>query len=149
MLLRHMLKTTKLLLLLVLLGGAFLCISTGTASASRALPPGGTPGDGSSAITPCGEGDTAYTPSIDLGCKGKGNSIMDLAFAIIRFISYGVGLLIVGSLTYAGIQYTASRGDPNAVALAIKRIQSNIFALLLFIFAFAIVNYLVPGALLK
>jgi hypothetical protein len=64
-------------------------------------------------------------------------------------LSYGVGLVIVGSLTYAGIQYTGSRGDPNANAQAVKRIQANVTALLLFVFAYAIVNYIVPGQLLK
>jgi hypothetical protein len=98
--------------------------------------------------TCCGKGDTAYQPSIDLGCKGRGNSILDLMFAVIRFLSIGVGLVIVGSMVYAGLQYIGSRGDPNANAQAVKRIQSNVTALLLFIFAYALVNYVVPGQLL-
>lgn len=98
----------------------------------------------------CGDPNKDFVnTSIDLGCKGKGNPILDLAFAAIRFLSYGVGLVIVGSLTYAGIQYTGSRGDPNANAQAVKRIQANVTALLLFVFAYAIVNYIVPGQLLK
>lgn len=98
--------------------------------------------------TCCGKGDTAYEPSIDLGCKGEGNGIMDLMFAVIRFLSLGVGLVIVASMVYAGLQYIGSRGDPNANALAIKRIQANVVALLLFIFAYALINYVVPGQLL-
>jgi hypothetical protein len=103
------------------------------------------------AITPCGSKDshTQYTPSIDLGCKGRGNAILDLSFAAIRFLSLGIGLVIVASMVYAAIQYIGSRGDPNANAMAIKRIQSNVTALLLFVFAYAIVNYLIPGQLLK
>jgi hypothetical protein len=103
------------------------------------------------APTACGDSDHGgpVKVSIDLNCTGHGNPILDLAFGIIRFISYGVGLVIIGSLVYAGIQYTGSRGEPNAVAQAVKRIQANVFALLLFIFAFAIVNYLIPGALLQ
>lgn len=96
----------------------------------------------------CGSGDTKYTPSIELGCQGKGNAILDAAFAFIRFLSYGVGLVIVASMVYAGVQYIGSRGDPNANAQAVKRIQSNVTALLIFAFAFAIVNYVVPGAFL-
>lgn len=114
---------------------------------------GGGSGSGTTTITPCGDPTNdkvkSYTPSIDLGCKGKGNAITDLTFAVIRFLSYGVGLVIIGSMTYAGIQYTGSRGDPNSTAMAIKRIQANVFALLLFLFGFAIVNYLIPGALLS
>jgi hypothetical protein len=99
----------------------------------------------------CGDADNGgpVKVSINLGCQGKGNPIMDMLFAAIRFLSLGVGLVIVGSLTYAGIQYTGSRGEPAAHAQAVKRIQANVYALLLFIFAYAIVNYLVPGALLQ
>lgn len=74
---------------------------------------------------------------------------MDLLFAVIRFLSIGVGLVITASMVWAGIQYTASRGDPNATSQSIKRLQANVVALLLFIFAYAILNYVVPGAVLK
>ena len=96
----------------------------------------------------CG-GDPSVTTSIDFGCSGKGNPILDILFAITRFVSGGVGLIIIGSLIYAGIQYTSSRGDPNETAKAIHRIQANVIALLLFIFAFAIINYVVPGKILQ
>lgn len=96
----------------------------------------------------CGK-DPQVQVSINLGCKGEGNPILDLIFAIIRFLSIGVGLVITASMVWAGIQYTASRGDPNATSEAIKRLQSNVVALLIFIFAYAILNYVVPGAVLK
>jgi len=96
-----------------------------------------------------GSGQHAVKTSIDIGCEGKGNPILDMTFAIIRFLSTGVGLVIVGSMIWAGIQYTSSRGDPNATAQAVNRIRSNVGALLLFIFAYAILNYIVPGAVLK
>lgn len=99
--------------------------------------------------TTCGSGDTAVQVSIDLGCKNAGNGIVDLVFAIIRFLTVGVGLVIVGSMVVAGIQYTSSRGDPQATARAIERIRNNLIALLLFIFAFAILNWVVPGTLLQ
>ncbi len=97
-------------------------------------------------------GGAPYHPvqvSIDLGCIGKGNPIMDLLFAIIKWLSDGVGLVIIASLIVAGIQFTSSRGDPQATAKAMKRVQGNVTALLLFFFAYAILNYVVPGAVLK
>ena len=97
----------------------------------------------------CGSGDSAVTTSIDLGCKAKGNPIMDALFAIIRFLSIGVGLVIIGSLVVAGIQFTSSRGDPQGSANALKRVQSTFIALLLFLFTYAILNYIVPGQLLQ
>jgi len=144
MLLRLTAKKVKILVLGLLVASSFALSTPSSVSAQTQTTPGG-----GSGITQCGGDKTAYKPSIDLGCKGQGNAILDLTFAIIRFLSYGVGLVIVGSLTYAGIQYIGSRGDPNANALAVKRITSNVTALLMFIFAYALINYIVPGAVLK
>lgn len=97
----------------------------------------------------CGGGKGAVHISINLGCRHKGNPILDMLFAVIRFLSIGVGFVIVGSLIVAGIQYTTSRGDPQATAKALGRVANTVGALLLFIFAYAILNWLIPGALLK
>lgn len=102
-----------------------------------------------SAATPCGEGDSMYTPSVEIGCTNKGNAITDATFGIIRFLTNGVGLVLIGSLVYAGIQYAASRGDPQATASAIKRIESTVIALLIFIFSYAILNYVLPSGFLQ
>lgn len=105
------------------------------------------------AITSCGDGKSGngpkYTPSFDINCSGHGNAIMDATFGIIKFLSNGVGIIISASLIYAGIQYIVSTGDPQATALAVKRMRSNVTALILFIFAYAILNYLIPGAILS
>lgn len=93
----------------------------------------------------CGEGDDQVKTSIDLGCTGKGNPIGDLTFAIIRFLTVGVGLVVIGSIVVAGIQYTASSGDPQKAAAAIKRIVNAVTALALYLLIFALVNWLVPG----
>ncbi|HSX36631.1 MAG TPA: hypothetical protein VLG13_00715 [Patescibacteria group bacterium] len=112
----------------------------------------------------CGSKDGAVKTSINFGCKGEscltthpdaaycsGNNsgILDVTFAIIRFLSYGVGLVIIGSLVVAGIQYTSSQGDPKASAQAQERIKSTVIALLVFIFAYAILDYIVPAGFLK
>ncbi|MDB5168785.1 MAG: hypothetical protein JWO41_141 [Candidatus Saccharibacteria bacterium] len=105
-----------------------------------------------SAVTPCGDPkntDQVYTPSIDIGCRGKGNPILDASFGILRFLSAGVGLIVIGSIVFAGIQYSASRGDPQATAAAINRIQSSVIALLIYIFGFAFLNYILPAGILK
>lgn len=96
----------------------------------------------------CGAGNGAYTPSIDLGCKGKGNPILDMTFGIIHFLSDGVGIVVIGSIIVGGLQYTGSRGDPQSTAMAVNRIRSSVFALVLFLFAYAIINYIIPGFVL-
>ncbi len=95
----------------------------------------------------CGGDDSTTETRINIGCKGKGNAIVDMTFAIIRFLSIGVGIVMVGSLVVAGIQYTASRGDPNNTAAAINRIQNTLIAFIFYLFTYAILNYLIPAGL--
>ena len=93
----------------------------------------------------CGSGTDSVVTAINIGCKGVGNPITDMTFAIIRFLSAGVGLVIIGSIIVAGIQYSASNGDPQAAAKAKSRISSTLTALVIFIFSYALLNYLIPG----
>ena len=103
----------------------------------------------------CGSGDSAVKISIDIGCKGalchaknaqEGcNPILDATFAILKLISDGVGLLVIGSIVFAGIQYSSSRGDPGKTKEAIARIRNTLIALLVYIFAYAILNYVLPA----
>ena len=98
----------------------------------------------------CGEdlpNQQAITTSIDLGCRQQGTPIADLSFAIIRFLSAGVGIVIVGSTVFAGIMYTTSRDNPESSKKAQQRLVSNVIALVLFIFSYAILNFLIPGGL--
>jgi hypothetical protein len=100
----------------------------------------------------CGLKDSSHTPiytTIDFGCEGKGNPMLDLVFSIIRILSDGVGIVIVASMIVAGIQYSASSGDPNATNIAIKRVRANVTALLFYIFGYALINFIVPGQILK
>ncbi|HVV25556.1 MAG TPA: hypothetical protein VHC21_00800 [Candidatus Saccharimonadales bacterium] len=101
-------------------------------------------GDNTSHHDVCGSGSDAVNVSINIGCKGQGNPIMDMLFAIIRILSDGVGLVVVGSIIVGGIQYTASRGDPQSTAMAVNRIRSSVFALIIFIFGYAILNFIIP-----
>lgn len=96
----------------------------------------------------CGGQGEAVGVAIKIGCKGQGNPIADATFAIIRILSNLVGFVIIASIIYGGIQYIGSRGDPQSTAMAVNRIRSSLFALLLFIFGYAILNYLIPAGFL-
>lgn len=85
----------------------------------------------------------------DFGCKGNNGQIESLLYAIIRFVTYGVGIIITFSIVISGIQYTTAQGDAQTVHKARMRIFNAVIALLLYIFAFAILNYLVPGGLIS
>lgn len=97
----------------------------------------------------CGSGDDAVSIRLNIGCKGQGNAIVDLLLAIVRLLTAGVGIVLVGSIIVAGIQYTTSAGDPNSQAAAIKRIQSTVLALVLFMLTYAIMNWIIPGQVLQ
>lgn len=106
----------------------------------------------------CGIGSDTVQTSIDFGCHGSNcpnhevnqstcpstSPITDLIFSLIRFLSLGVGLVIVASMVIAGLQYMSSRGEPQGTEHAIARIRSNVIALIMFIFAYAILNYIIP-----
>jgi len=66
---------------------------------------------------------------------------------LIQAISALVGIVTVISIVIAGIQYSTSGDDPSKVQAAKTRIGRSLFALLTFIFLFALLQWLVPGGL--
>jgi hypothetical protein len=98
----------------------------------------------------CGTGDQAVKISIKIGCTRKSaNPILDAFFALLRFASVGVGVVLAGAAIVVGIQYSFSRGDPGATAKAKAHLTYIAIALLTYIFSFALLNFLVPGGLLS
>lgn len=107
----------------------------------------------------CGKKDgkkgAVVNTKFNFGCLGPKypgasvNPILDLVFSIIRFVSAGVGLIVVGSIIYAGILYSSSQGNPEQTQAAKNRIQNSVIGLVVYIFSFALVQYLVPGGLFK
>lgn len=96
----------------------------------------------------CGRGNSRVKTKINLGCNGAHhNPIIDLSYAFIRFLSFGVGVVAIASIVFAGIQYSTSEGNPEKTQQAKERIRNSILALLIYLFIFAIVQYLVPGGL--
>lgn len=136
----------------------FGCSSGSTAEECEQISPGGSinTSDGSDGKQ-CGKqaddgSGSEVILSINVGCRGESwptpiNPIVDMAFAFIRFLSAGVGLVIIASVIWAGIQYSVSRGNPQTTEAAINRITNTFFALMLYIFIFAIANFLVPGGM--
>jgi hypothetical protein len=135
---------TKILLAMVVSLFVFAVASTSVAAAYDPLTTvAGTNQCGS------GEDKNKVETSMDLGCKATGNAIFDFLFALLRFMSVGIGIVLVISMIIVGIQYSWARGDPGAVAKAKDRMLYIFIALLIYILAFAALNYLVPGNLLE
>lgn len=82
-------------------------------------------------------------------CEQRNNPIINLVFSLIRFLTFGIGILIIFSIILSGFQYMTAQGNSQTTGKALKRIFNAVIALLLYIFAFAIMNYLVPGGLIQ
>ncbi len=88
-------------------------------------------------------------PAYDIKQYGAVSPVEDIVYAIIRFMSIGVGIIVVISIIIAGIQYTSSEGNPEVTQEAKNRVRFTMFGLFLYIFAYTIMQYLVPGGLFK
>lgn len=88
---------------------------------------------------------------IEVGCRAKPgeNVIFTYLAAIIRFLAAGVGIVIVLAIIIAGIRYIISSGNPQALQDAKTQLAHAVFALLMFIFMFAALNFLIPGGLIR
>jgi hypothetical protein len=89
-------------------------------------------------------GDSAVTCS-----SSHCDLIAEYLNPFIKALSGIVGLVVVISLIYGGIQYSASEGDPQKAAQAKSRITKTVFAFIVFIFLFALLQFLVPGGVFQ
>ncbi len=78
----------------------------------------------------------------------SGGAIAVYLRMVLKFLSGGIGLVIVLMMVIAGIQYITSTGDPARVKAAKDRIVNAITALVLFVMAFAILSFIIPGGIL-
>jgi hypothetical protein len=111
--------------------------------------------------TPGGARSTAITEPkfVKSDCSGDNISanaedpdnqcgILDYLVLFINVLSALVGIVVVGSIIYGGIQYSTAGSDPQKVSAAKNRIRNAIIALIFFIFTYSFLNYLVPGGVL-
>ncbi len=67
---------------------------------------------------------------------------------IINFLSAGVGVVVIGVIILGGIQYSLAGDNAQAITAAKQRIINGLIALIAFIFAFAFLNWLLPGGII-
>jgi hypothetical protein len=75
------------------------------------------------------------------------NPIVTRAVTIINFLSIGVVFGVTGMIIVGGIQYVTAGGVPQRIESAKKRIISALIALFLYIFMYAILQWLIPGGI--
>lgn len=103
----------------------------------------------------CGGANTDQVDTkIGFGCMGNDGPdnmgpIEDMFYAFVRFLSNGVGVVMVIALIGAGIQYTTSEGSAEKTIKAKKKIQSVLIAIFIYFFTYAILQFLIPGGLFR
>ena len=85
--------------------------------------------------------------AIQFNCTSGGNPIVSLLLSIVNFLAIGVGIVVVGGIVWGSITYIRSNGNSSVAQQGITIIINAVVGLLLFIFMYAIINFLVPGGL--
>jgi hypothetical protein len=79
--------------------------------------------------------------------SGANNPFLVYIKAILKVLSIGVGIAVVGGVVWGGIKYTTARGNASQTQAAISTIINAVIGLLLYIFMFAVLNFLIPGGI--
>ena len=108
----------------------------------------------STANAACPAGQVELSVKVNKGDSGcvvpdasGGGVIITYLKTILKFLSGGVGIVILLMLTIAGVQYMTAAGQPEQVKAAKNRLQNAITGLVLFLLAFAILNLIIPGSI--
>lgn len=85
-------------------------------------------------------------------CLANGNTdatnpLLVYAKIVLKVLSVGVGIAVVGGIVWGGIKYTTARGNSSQTQDAISTITNSVIGLLLYIFMFAFLNFLIPGGI--
>lgn len=108
------------------------------------------PTDTTSTVTgndSCGGAGDQVSTTINFGCSHSGNPVIDLLFAVIRFLTAGVGVVVIAVVIIGGVQYVTAQGEPQKQAAARGRVINALLALLFYLFIFAILQWLIPGGI--
>jgi len=103
-------------------------------------------GSGEQTIDDFGQNELSVTDENTIA-NVKANPIYDLLLTFINFLTAGVGLVVTTMVVVGGIQYMTAQGNPQKTQVAILRITNAFIGLVLYIFMFAILQWLIPGGL--
>lgn len=99
---------------------------------------------------PNNEGDCAKKTAFSFGdCKTDDVGITCLYTEVLRFLSIAVGIAVVGGIAVGGIVYSTAAGNSSKTQKGVSIISNSILGLVLYLLAFALINFLVPGGVFK
>lgn len=85
---------------------------------------------------------------IEAGNTFETNPIVIFLTSLLTIFAGGVGLVVVGGVMWGGFLYMTARGNAAQTQKATMTIVGASIGLLLFIFMFALLNFIVPGGIL-
>jgi hypothetical protein len=133
----------SILVAFVFLSGLVAFSSAGVVLAANKAEGGGSKSTSTKTAPSCGELRTSL-----INCEAKSDyPVVNLLLDIINFLAVGVGIAVVGGIIWGGMLYASSNGDSTKAKQGVTTIVNSVIGLLLFIFTFALVNFLVPGGL--
>lgn len=96
-----------------------------------------------------GHGQEVITSVIDCSSVAQGgkNIIWTILTIAVNFLAAGVGIVVVAGIVFGAITYATAAGSAEQAKKGIGFVRNAVIALLLFIFMYAIINFLVPGGL--
>lgn len=105
---------------------------------------------GQAQTTPVGTDGTVGNDCADKDVKKclENDKFIGILKTIVKFLSAGVGILVILSIIVGGIRYTVAGDDAAAVTAAKKQIYNAIFALVVFALTFSFLQWLIPGGIL-
>jgi hypothetical protein len=86
---------------------------------------------------------------VDKGTTIENNVIIVWLSSIIKFFTVGVGVAATGGVVYGGFLYLTAQGNAGKTQKGVATIMNALIGVGLYALAFAIINYLVPGGVLK
>jgi hypothetical protein len=90
--------------------------------------------------------DSAATPNANCS-KEECDLVANYINPTINLLTLVFGLVAVISIIMGGIQFSTSGGDPQKSAAARGRIEKTIFAIFIYAFLYAFLEFLVPGGI--
>jgi hypothetical protein len=82
---------------------------------------------------------------LPIGNSLNNNIIFVVLKGILQFLAAGVGLAVAGGIIFGGYMYITARANSGQIEKAKTTIINSIIGLLLFIFMYAILQFLIPG----
>lgn len=77
------------------------------------------------------------------------NPIFVALLTLFNFLAIGVGIIVTGGIVFGAIRYITSNGNSSQAQQGVTVIVNSVVGLLLFIFMYAILNFVVPGGVFR